>query len=134
MSGETERDAVSRRFSPWPVFIAFGLALGELGVFLGIIPLAVGGVALFGGSCAGAVTDAGYAATPWRPLALFGLVFVVLGGLLWVVVAPTVTVRALVGLPATNLVARRGAAVLLAGLGLVVLAGVGSRWRSWPLE
>ena len=68
--------------SPWPVFIALGIPIAELGILFGLLPLAVGGLLLFGGSVAGMATESGYARTPWRgligvsaPLAVLGLAF-----------------------------------------------------------
>jgi len=125
MAGEAGDESTVRRASPWPVFIAFGFVIGEVGVFLGVVPLAVGGVLLFGGSCAGIIDEAGYGSSPWRTLGYVGLVFVALGSLLWGAYTPAITVHSLLRSPATNLVARRGVAVLGAGLVLGVVAVVG---------
>lgn len=59
-----------RMASPWPLFVALGIPIAELGILFGLFPLAVGGLLLFGGSAAGLATEAEYAKTPWR--ALFG--------------------------------------------------------------
>lgn len=68
-----------RMASPWPVFVAFGLAISEVGVVLGLIPVAVGGLLLFVGSVAGIVREAGYVARPWGVLGGLGVVLVLLG-------------------------------------------------------
>ncbi|MFB6089820.1 MAG: cox cluster protein [Halobellus sp.] len=72
-----------RMASPWPLFIALGIPIAELGILFGLFPLAVGGLLLFGGSVAGMTTETGYARTPWRalvgvavPLAALGVAFV----------------------------------------------------------
>lgn len=46
--------------SPWPLALAFGLAVAELGVFLGFAVVAAPGVVFFGASLAGAIDEAGY--------------------------------------------------------------------------
>jgi hypothetical protein len=57
-----------RRASPWPVFVALGIPISELGILFDVFPVAVGGLLLFCGSVAGMTQESGYAATPWRPL------------------------------------------------------------------
>jgi hypothetical protein len=69
--------------SPFPIFIALGLALSEVGVFLGIVPLAVGGLLLFSGSVAGILSEAGYVATPWGTLLVIGGILLALSGSLY---------------------------------------------------
>ncbi|QCC48008.1 DUF7541 family protein [Halobellus limi] len=71
-----------RMASPWPLFIALGIPIAELGILFSLFPIAVGGLLLFGGSVAGMATESGYARTPWRgligvaaPLAVLGLSF-----------------------------------------------------------
>ncbi|MFB6096776.1 MAG: cox cluster protein [Haloferacaceae archaeon] len=70
------------RASPWPLFVALGLAVGELGILFNLFPVAVGGLLLLCGSVAGMGTESGYASTPWRALVVCGVVVLVLGGLL----------------------------------------------------
>jgi len=72
-----------RMASPWPLFIALGVPIAELGILFGLFPLSVGGLLLFGGSVAGMATESSYARTPWRammvvaiPLAALGLGFI----------------------------------------------------------
>jgi len=71
-----------RMASPWPLFVAVGIPIAELGILFGLFPLSVGGLLLFGGSVAGMSTESGYARTLWRgligvavPLAALGLAF-----------------------------------------------------------
>lgn len=111
------------RTSPWPVFVASGLVLSEIGVLFGVIPLAIGGIVLFGGSCAGILHEAGYVASPWQPLPAIGGVFVLLGAGLWVVRLQTLTIRAALRAVAVDSVALRGVAICVAG-GMLVLGGV----------
>ena len=68
-----------RRASPWPLFVALGLALSEIGVFVGVFPVAVFGLLLFGGSIAGILTESDYAQRPWPALIGLGAVLVVAG-------------------------------------------------------
>ncbi|MFC6836195.1 DUF7541 family protein [Halomarina ordinaria] len=71
-----------RMSSPWPLFVALGFVISELGVLLNIIPLSVGGLLLFSGSVAGIIQESGYAERPWGTLALIGGLLVALGLLL----------------------------------------------------
>ena len=68
-----------RMASPWPVFIALGIPIAELGIVFDLFPLSVGGLILFCGSVAGILREAGYASTPWRPLAALAVVLVGIG-------------------------------------------------------
>ena len=70
--------------SPFPIFIALGLAFSEVGVFLDIVPLAVGGLLLFAGSVAGILSEAGYVATPWGTLLVIGGILLALAASLYV--------------------------------------------------
>ena len=112
-----------RMASPWPLLVALGFTLSEIGVFLGVFPVAVGGILLLGGSVAGILGESGYATRPWRTVALLGVGFAVLG---LVVVATQVSPASLaVGetVADPNGVVGRGLAVVVAGVMLVV-AGV----------
>lgn len=68
-----------RKSSPWPLFIALGLALSEVGVVFDFIPVAVGGLLLFVGSLGGIMSEAGYAETPWPFVGGLGVVLAVVG-------------------------------------------------------
>jgi len=65
--------------SPWPVFVALGIPIAEIGILFDVLPVAVGGLLLFGGSAAGLATEAGYAKTPWRALVGAAIPFAALG-------------------------------------------------------
>ena len=72
-----------RMASPWPLFVAVGLPIAEVGILFGLVPLAVGGLLLFCGSIAGILRENGYVSSTWRGLAWLS-VLVVAGGLaLW---------------------------------------------------
>lgn len=68
-----------RKASPWPVFIALGLGIAEVGVFLDLIALAVGGLLLLVGSLAGILSESGYIATPWPFVGALGVVLASVG-------------------------------------------------------
>ena len=69
-----------RMASPWPMFVALGLAISEVGIFIGIFALAVGGLLLFGGSVAGILKESGYVDQLWSSLLGFGVALTVAGG------------------------------------------------------
>jgi len=106
-----------RMASPWPLFVALGIPIAELGILFGLFPLAVGGLLLFGGSVAGMATESGYAQTPWRalvgvavPLFALGFAFVYSG----------------IDLP------DRGLAIVAAGVILVAAGVVGTLFSRGP--
>ncbi|MFC7136052.1 DUF7541 family protein [Halobaculum litoreum] len=72
-----------RRASPWPLFVALGLPIAELGILFGLVPLAVGGLLLFFGSIAGILRENSYVSSTWRGLAALSLVVVALGLAIW---------------------------------------------------
>ncbi|MFC5970184.1 cox cluster protein [Halomarina salina] len=119
-----------RLSSPWPMFVALGLTLSEVGIVLNLIPISVGGLLLFAGSVAGIVQDAGYVSRPWSLLGTLGAVLVVLGAIL-VVTQVTPSVGALVDAvaaattPDANGIVQRGLSVVLAGLVCLVGGVVG---------
>lgn len=125
----TVNDRVGR-VSPWPLFIAIGLGLSEVGIVFGLVPLAIGGILLFGGSCAGILHEAGYVASLWHPLRAIGGLFCVLGGGLWLIRLPTYTIQSGVQTIALDIVALRGVVILVAG-GLLVATGLlGPIWET----
>ena len=79
-----------RSASPWPVFVALGIPIAELGILFDVFPLSVGGLLLFCGSVAGMAREAGYAKSTWRALAALGVACLALGaGLTYGVDLPT---------------------------------------------
>lgn len=69
-----------RMASPWPLFVALGIPISEIGILFDLFPVAVGGLLLFGGSVAGMAHESGYAKTPWRALAVLSVILSVIGG------------------------------------------------------
>lgn len=69
-----------RKASPWPVFIALGVPLSELGLVFDVFPLAVGGLLLFCGCLAGMLQEAGYVEVPWSALAVMAVLSFAVGG------------------------------------------------------
>jgi hypothetical protein len=113
--------------SPWPLFVALGLAVGEVGVFMGLYPVAVAGLLLFVGSVAGIVTEAGYTERPWRLLGGLGVVLVILG--LWVVSTQITagSVDAWIAAVATDdTIVLRGFSIAAAGVVTLAASGAGA--------
>ena len=123
---ERDRDRERPTSSPWPLLIALGLAGSEVGVVLGVLPVAVAGLVLFAASVAGILTESGHVSSPWPVAIGFGAVFGLVGTALYALGTGTVTaapVDGLVGLTA------RGIAIALAGLVTVVGAVIGRHRR-----
>ncbi|MFB6150588.1 MAG: cox cluster protein [Haloarculaceae archaeon] len=113
-----------RKASPWPLFVALGFAVSEIGVFLGIFPVAVGGVLLLGGSVAGILRESEYATRTWRTLGLLGLAFALLGAAVVAAGASgPLSLTAVVADP--NGAVGRGLAIAVGGLTLVAASVVG---------
>ncbi|MDG5817221.1 hypothetical protein [Natronococcus sp. A-GB7] len=114
---ETEQPPTS---SPWPVLIATGLVLSEVGILVDLLPIAIGGLVLFASSVTGFITESDHVSSPW-PLAIgFGALFVVLGAGLYA--AGTEQVAA--GSDDPFGLATRGVAIVAAGLVTIVGAAV----------
>ncbi|SFC07714.1 hypothetical protein SAMN05444422_104146 [Halobiforma haloterrestris] len=121
---ERDRDReTEQRSSAWPLIAAIGIVATEAGVLFGLVVIAVVGVLAVGASVAGLLHETGYAADPWRPLRLVGVVVAGVSAAVWIAVAPAVTPAALVDAAATDGVAVR-AAVVLAAAALLIVAGV----------
>lgn len=73
-----------RMASPWPLFVALGVTLSEVGIIIGIFAIAVGGLLLLGGSVAGILKESGYVDDLWSSLLGFGAILLVAGGALFV--------------------------------------------------
>lgn len=125
MSEKTAGVSAHRRASPWPLLIAFGLALSELGVFVGLYPVAVGGLLLLGGSVAGILVESGYAGDLWRPLAGIGVAFGALGVAVVGTQVDPATFDALAVFAEPNGIVGRGLAIFGAGLTLLAVGLVG---------
>ncbi|RDZ39600.1 hypothetical protein C5B91_20370 [Haloferax sp. Atlit-10N] len=79
MSDESDTNSTYTGASPWPLFVALGLALSEVGVVLGLRPVSVTGLLLFVGSVAGILTEAGYVSRPARAAGVQGVALVGIG-------------------------------------------------------
>jgi hypothetical protein len=109
-----------RKASPWPLFVALGFVLSEVGVVLGFFSVTVVGILLFGGTVGAILQESGYIAQSWRAMVSIGALFALLGA---VIVGAWGETLAVVGLvDPTNAFAYRGFAVAVAG---VILAAVG---------
>ncbi|MDZ7747116.1 MAG: cox cluster protein [Halobacteriales archaeon] len=121
---QDERDAGPaaevRKVSAWPLFVALGLAVGEVGVVMAIYPLAIGGLVLFAGSIAGILTEAGYTERPWRTLTVLSGLFVVLGLIIVVTQTGTSVDAVQSALTSTDSIILRGFSIV--GAGIVALA------------
>lgn len=125
----SEQPGVSERFptaSPWPLFVALGFALTELGIILGFFPISVGGVLLFGGSIAGILTEAEYVAHLWKTMVYIALVLVGLGAVLVVLQGNFELAVFLEAIDEPNVAGHRllsrGLAIIAAGLILIATA------------
>jgi hypothetical protein len=117
-----------RMASPWPVFVALGLAISEVGIVVGIFSVAVGGLLLFGGSVAGILKESGYVAQLWGSLLAFGVVLVAIGGGLVVsqVDPGTIAVLDVIAEPAGyGAVVPRALAIGVSGVILLAAGGTG---------
>jgi hypothetical protein len=115
-----------RRVSAWPLFIALGLPIAEIGVLFGLVPVAVGGLLLFVGSIAGITQESGYVERPWNLLAGLGGVLVVVGGALALTQLPGFSPAAVLAALESNGLVVRGVSIVVAG---VIALGVGGAAR-----
>lgn len=118
-----------RMSSPWPLFVALGFALSELGIFLALVPLAVGGLLLFTGSVAGIIREAGYTEQPWGTLGILGLILVVLGSILVATQVPAASLDA-VSSSLMSIFSNRPNSIVVRGVSIVfagVIAFLGSQ-------
>jgi hypothetical protein len=117
-----------RKASPWPLFVALGFVLSELGILIGVFAVAVGGLLLFGGSVAGILNESGYVDGVWRSLLAFGFVLAALGGAVvaWGAGPDPGTLLAVVANPGGyGQAVPRALAVAVAGLILLTAGGTG---------
>lgn len=112
-----------RKASPWPVFVALGFVISELGVVLGFFPVTVGGLLLFGGTVAGILSESGYVRHPWRSLTGFGILAIAFGALTIGLNADLASLSLEMLLDTGNPFVYRGSAIFMAGL-ILVAAGV----------
>lgn len=115
-----------RKASPWPMLIALGFVISEVGVVLGLFPVTVGGLLLFGGTVSGILSESGYVEQTWRSLTAFGVILLAFGAL-------TIGLNVAIGalsletlLDTTRPFVYRGSAITAAGL---ILAAAGATLR-----
>ena len=65
--------------SLWPMFVAFGLAIAEVGVVVGVFVLTVVGFLMFTGAVTGILYESGYVESPWQTLGVLASVVLALG-------------------------------------------------------
>ncbi|MFT4930337.1 MAG: hypothetical protein ACI91T_000204 [Natronomonas sp.] len=112
--------------SPWPLFVALGLAISEVGVVMALLPITVGGLLLFVGSVAGILTETEYVDSPWPLLAGVAAVLVVLGAGIYLYTGAPLTVDTVLDtLAVGRTVAYRGLAIAMAGIVTVAVAVAG---------
>lgn len=99
-------------------------------MLFGAVPVVVGGLVLFGGSCAGILRETGYVRTVRTPLRAIGVLFVLVGGLLWGAGTPAWTIHATLRALGSSRIALRGASILAGGVLLTAGGFVGSGWAS----
>lgn len=124
----TDQPGISEEYrsaSPWPLFVALGFALAEVGVFLGVFSVAVGGLLLLGASVTGILRESGRVTRTWRVLGGLGVAFALLGvAVVATQVSPaSVAVRDVVSDPGG--IVGRGLSIVVAGviLGAAAVAG-----------
>jgi Sec-independent protein secretion pathway component TatC len=113
-----------RKASPWPLFVALGFVLSEVGVVLGYFSVTVVGIIVFGGTVGAILQESGYIAQSWRAMVAIGALFALLGAVVVAAWGETLAVAGL--LDPANGVAYRGFAVAIAG---AILAAVGTTVR-----
>lgn len=115
--------------SPWPLLVALGVAVSEVGVVLALFPVAVAGLLLFAGSVAGILGESGYADSPWPVMTWIGAALAVAGVVVYVagggVLDASGVAAALGDSGSTPL---RGLAIVAAGVLAVVVSVAGRRW------
>ncbi|MDQ2049869.1 hypothetical protein RBH26_05175 [Natronolimnohabitans sp. A-GB9] len=105
--------------SPWPVLIALGLAGSEIGIILDLFPVAVGGLVLFAGSVGGILAESDHASSPLPVAAGFGVLFVLVGGVLYALATGAFSTDGFAGLATRGLVLVVAGVITLVGTALV---------------
>lgn len=132
-------DDPDRTASPWPILVALGIAVGELGVLFGFVSLAVGGILAFGLGAASILREADVVRGRARPVLGVGILIGALGLLVWSLRVYHPTLDAYLAMAATDGIAARaaivvGAAVLLVAGGLLGIALETRRRQSRPAD
>lgn len=127
----SEQPGVSDQYrmaSPWPLFVALGLAISEVGIVIGVFSVAVGGLLLFGGSVAGILKESGYVDELWATLLGFGVVLTAIGGglvLSQVTLDPGLLLDVIADPGGYGRVVPRALAIAVAGVILLAAGGTG---------
>lgn len=131
MSDHTQRVEPERAdgATPWHVLVALGLAGSEVGIIVGLEPVAVAGLVVFAASVAGILADAGYVDRPLPFAAKTGAAFVAIGAILAAHGTGTVPIAPLESLSG---LASRGAALVVAGF--ATIGGAGLLWTRRPAD
>lgn len=125
MKEQSELSKHSPTASPWPVFVALGIVLSEVGIFIGgiLLPLGIGGVLLLEGSVVGIIRESGYSQQLWFTSLIVGAIAAAIGVILLVIGTPGGQFR----------IYRRGLALVGAG-SLALLASLGFYFIENTLE
>ncbi|WP_435360726.1 DUF7541 family protein [Haloarchaeobius sp. DFWS5] len=118
-SETTDQTSRKPKASVWPMLIAVGLAISEVGVVFAILPVSVFGLLMFCGSLAGIVSESGYVDEPWLTMAGFGVVLLVAGAGLFLAYGGTIGGDGIISVTAGTFaggIAYRGVAIAVAGL------------------
>jgi|AntRauTorcE11898_2_1112593.scaffolds.fasta_scaffold02743_7 hypothetical protein len=110
--------------SLWPMFVAFGLAIAEVGVVIGVFVFTVVGFLTFTGAVTGILYESGYVENAWGTLGVLAAVVLALGIAVFLGFGGVVGGAELVAVP--NGVAYRGLSMIAAGALTLLTAGVGS--------
>lgn len=121
-----------RKSSPWPMLIALGIALSEVGIILGLIPIAVGGLVLLLGSIGGVLKETEYVTSPFPVFIGLSSLLIPIGlGIFWYVggtITPDLAISA-----SHSGIALRGLSIAVAGVfGIVLAAVLRSRLHARP--
>jgi hypothetical protein len=120
----TETEDAPTRVSAWPLIVALGITVSEVGVFMGVYPLAVGGLVLFVASATGITHEAGYTSRPWRLAGAMGLVLVAVGAWIVSTQVPPAVDPLLAAVDRADGIVLRGFSVIGAGLVAAIGAAV----------
>ncbi|NHN49911.1 cox cluster protein [Halostella sp. JP-L12] len=120
-----------RMSSPWPMLVAFGIAIAEVGIFWPLAPVAVGGLLLLVGSLVGIIRETGYVESPWPLLAGFGVALVLIGAALFSYSGGAFALNSVAeSTRSAGSIGLRGVSIAIAGGLAVVGAVVGKYWTT----
>jgi len=105
------------------MFVAFGLAIAEVGVVVGVFVLTVVGFLTFTGAVAGILAESGYVESAWVTLAVLAGVVLALGVGVFTAFGGAIAGAEPIVVP--NDIAYRGLSLIAAGALTMLTAGVG---------